>query len=338
MAATTAQTLHRPANDNASAERRGDARTLSRAIVHDAAARYAALRRARLDAFVDRNFSLIGALELNRRAFGWDLVRAPANISLAAPDLARRALASGARAAGRRRLAQTLERRRLVLETDVARELERRLFAELLELPYEHEGHAFQRDAFAEEILADPRIGALADAAVPALGEEEGARIKDAIAAYAATRVAAADLTSGLASAGIGVALFHKLTPGALSLGPVAAHALIQHAAIAAFPLGAGLGGVWYGLFPNAAPVAFSALMTGGVALGLAVVSAFSGVVTDPIQRRLGLHRRRLARLIDATEAALKGDDARFVAHDHYVARVFDLVDALATLRTAARG
>lgn len=327
-----------PANDDPGVDNAMDRRDLSCAIVRNAAVRYAALRRARIEDFIDRNFSLIGALELNRRALGWDLVRAPTNISLAVPELARRGAVRVARAAGARRVAATIERRRLVLDTDVAREIEWRLFRDLLELPYDKDGRALGRDAFAEEILADPRIGALTEGAMPSLHPNARARIKDAIAAYAATRVAAADLTSGVASAGIGLALFHKLTPGALSLGPVAAHALIQHAAVSAFPLGAGLGGFWYGLFPTAAPLALSAAMTGGVALGLAAVSAFSGVVTDPIQRRLGLHRKRLVRLIDAVEAALSGDDARFVAHDHYVARVLDLIDALATVRAAARG
>ncbi|MSO74950.1 MAG: hypothetical protein EXQ99_07405 [Alphaproteobacteria bacterium] len=55
--------------------------------------------------------------------------------------------------------------------------------------------------------------------------------------------------------------------------------------------------------------MALSAAMTGGVALGLAAISAFSGVLTDPLQRRLGLHRRRLRRLIDAVESALRGDE-----------------------------
>ncbi|MGD9535810.1 MAG: DUF6635 family protein [Alphaproteobacteria bacterium] len=307
-------------------------------MVHDAAARYAALCRARVDTFVDRNYSLFGALELNRRALGWDLVRAPTNISLAGPELARRTLVAGARALKRHGIADRLDRRRLVLDTDVGREIEWRLFSELLGLPYRQAGRSVERDAFAEEILADARVEALADRAALGLAPEAQARIRHAVSSYAATRVAAADLSSGLASAGVGMLLFHKLTPGALTLGPVAAHALLQHAAVSAFPLGAALGSVWYGLFPTAAPLAFSVVMTGGVAAGLAAVSAFSGVVSDPVQRRLGLHRRRLLRLIDAVEAALRGDDARFVAHDHYVARVFDLIDALATVRTATRG
>ena len=117
----------------------------------------------------------------------------------------------------------------------------------------------------------------------------------------------------------------------------MAAHALIQHAAISAFPLGTTLGGAWYGVFPISAPVALSIAVTGGIAAGLAVFSALSGVITDPIQNKLGLHRRRLLKLIDAVEAALSGEDKRFSAHDQVVARVFDVVDALSGLGAAAR-
>ena len=46
------------------------------------------------------------------------------------------------------------------------------------------------------------------------------------------------------------------------------------------------------------------------------------------MQRALGLHQRRLHRLIDALGRELEGDsDAAFHARDHYVARIFDLID-----------
>ena len=61
---------------------------LADAIVSDAAKRYIANRRERVDAFVDRHFTLVGSLALHRRAIGWDLLRAPANLFLAVPALA----------------------------------------------------------------------------------------------------------------------------------------------------------------------------------------------------------------------------------------------------------
>ena len=81
-----------------------------------------------------------------------------------------------------------------------------------------------------------------------------------------------------------------------MTLSSAIAGAIAQQTAIAAFPLGAGLGGLWYGLFPATAGPGLLAATTGGVFLGGALLAALSGIVTDPLQRRLGLHRRRLLR------------------------------------------
>ncbi len=62
-------------------------------------------------------------------------------------------------------------------------------------------------------------------------------------------------------------------------------------------------------------------------------MAAFSGIAADPIQRRLGLHRRRLLRLIDALERRFSGDgEAGFVVRDHYVARLLTLLELLSSV------
>ena len=126
MSGTPAAPAAAPADD-------GD--TWAREIVDEAAARYCDARRARVDEFVDGTFSLPGTLRLHRRALGWDLVRSPANLALSAPHLAARVSAGLARRAGLAPAADWLDSRRYFLQTDVARELEWRLFTELLELP-----------------------------------------------------------------------------------------------------------------------------------------------------------------------------------------------------------
>ena len=79
--------------------------------------------------------------------------------------------------------------------------------------------------------------------------------------AYGGTRAAAADLVNNVLLASPGIAAFQMLSPGTLTLGPAIAAALAQQAAVASFPLGAGLGGVWYGLFPAAPSAALVADM-----------------------------------------------------------------------------
>jgi len=53
-------------------------------------------------------------------------------------------------------------------------------------------------------------------------------------------------------------------------------------------------------------------------------------VVSDPIQRALGLHRRRLLRMIDGLERQFGDPTAPgFAVRDHYIARLLDVFDML---------
>ncbi len=317
-------------------------RGLVQAIVNQAIDRYIATRRRRIPDFIDRNFSLSGALRLHRRAVGWDMVRAPVNLALAVPYVALKLGAAGSRAAGADRVAGWLDRRRPFLASAVAREVEWRLFSELLELPYAQPGRSFHRDALAEEIFRDPRVAAAMHEMLVAIGRRAAdprfaAWLGDAMASYAGTRVAAGDIATTLIAAGTGALAFKQLTPGMLTLGPALAQVLAHQATVASFPLGAGMGGLWYGALPAAAPAALVVGVTGGLMALAAAFAALSGVLTDPLQRRLGIHRRRLDRLVDALARELKGDaDSRYIVRDHYAARVFDILDILRAAYKAA--
>jgi len=54
-------------------------------VVSEAARLYFESRRSRVNAFVERHFSLAGSLALHRKALGWDVIRAPVNVALAVP-------------------------------------------------------------------------------------------------------------------------------------------------------------------------------------------------------------------------------------------------------------
>ena len=311
-------------------------------IVDRAIDRYIAARHAKVATFIDGNYSLIGSLRLHRKALGRDLLRAPANIALALPYLASQLAAAGLDAAGADRLADRLRRQKIFFDTDVARELTWRLHTELLELPYDDGRRRSDHDALAAEILAEGRVAAALESFEAALlrSREDPAfheRLQEKIDTYMQSRTAAAELANNVMLAGAGATLFKQLTPGALSLGPVLAGAIAQQAAIASFPLGAAAGSLWYGLF-SATPSA--ALVTGatGTLLGVgAIVTAFAGVLTDPLQRAFGVHRRRLHRLIDALGVELKGGRQAFRVRDHYAARIFDLVDLARMAHQVAR-
>jgi hypothetical protein len=307
------------------------------AIVSRAIDRYILGCHARVDAFVDTHFSLTGALRLHRHAVGLDLVRAPANVALALPYVASQGAAAILAAAGAHALSAWLRRRRIFLATAVARELSWRLQTDLLALPCTEDGRHSDRDALAEAILADPELTPAVAAVTTALTRSRAGggldgRLADQIRTYAEARGAAAELVNSALLAGTGAVVFTQVTPTALSLGPVVAAALAHQAAIAAFPLGAGIGSLWYALFQAEPSLGLIASVTGGLVLASAIVSAFAGIISDPLLRVTGLHQRRLHHLIDSLAAELRDGATRFRVRDHYVARVFDLLDLARTV------
>ena len=307
----------------------------ARRIVTDGFDRYLTAARERITPFVDEHFSFSGARDLHRQALGRDLLRAPANLMLAIPQFLLMGGSTLTRRAGWQRVADWMGDRRLVMVTDVARELDWLLHTELLQLPYRQGAREATRDALAEAVFADPRIETANRIVLEAIGRRSDdpdfrSDLERKLAVYTGSRDAAAEITSAIVGTAVGAIAFKQMTPGVLSLGPAAAGAAAQSAAIAGFPLGATLGGLWYGAFPATAGVATTIAFTGALALVAAPVSAFAGLVADPVQRRLGLHQRRLGRLIDAIERDLKGDGpGRFEVRDHYVMRILDLAEAL---------
>ncbi len=299
----------------------------ARAIVARAIDRYIRARHARVAAFVDANYSLPGALRLHRLALGPDLLRAPANVALLPAYLGMQLGAALLQRLGARRAARRLGGLKPFFETDVARELTFRIHRDLLELPYDDDGRRSGRDALAEAILEDPRLAEPLAALQPG-GSQAQARVRAMLQTYAGARHAAADLLNNALLATTGAALFQKLTPGTFSLGPVLAGALAHQAAIASFPLGAGLGSLWYAWFPAQPSAGLLLGTTGGLMLLTALSAGLAGVVADPLLRALGLHGRRLHRLIEALGRELGGEnEVAFRVRDHYVARIFDVVD-----------
>jgi Family of unknown function (DUF6635) len=251
--------------------------------------------------------------------------------------------ASAARAVRARRLAAYLDSRRILLHTAVGREIEWLVMTELLELPYRQAGRLAQKDALAEFILATPQIRTALSEAMKMIGPRAGdpqfrEQLERATSRYVDTRAVAAEIATGLLTLGAGAVAIKEITPGALVLGPALATIMAQQAAVASFPLGAALGRLWYAAFPVAASSGLIAGLTGGLMAASAVAAAFSGVVTDPIQRRIGLHRRRLLRLIDVVERQFKtSDKASFISRDHYIARLLSLLELVVSACGVAR-
>ena len=293
-----------------------------------------------VDAFVRRHFAWHGSLRLHGAAIGLDLLRAPANVLLSPILVLTRVLAWLCRRVGLRRTASWLMRRKLLLRTAVAARVETLILSELIGVSGPRNGASFDRAALNRALLEAPQLrepirrsGSLA--AAKAMAD----RILDALAEYSGTRSAIAEFTTALVMLAIGAAVFQSLTPGAISMAPGVAAQVARSTAIAAFPLGETLGAGWYGVFPVGPSPGLVALTLAGLVVLGAVVATFAGIIADPAQVRLGVHQRRLMRLMATVDAEIgRLPEHPFVAKEHFLVRIFDLWDAALSLFRVFRG
>jgi hypothetical protein len=295
---------------------------------------YFAGRRAMIDGFVARHFTWPGTFRLHGSALGWDILRAPLNVALSPIFLLTRIAAYVCRRAGWRGSADWLIRRRILLRTSVARRVEVLILTDLLGLPLDPRTADRDPSALARAILAAPQFREMIRSRrTPAEAEALGQRIADALGEYASTRSAVAEMTTAMVALILGAAVFQALTPGMISMAPGVAEAMARSNAVSAFPLGQTLGGMWYGAFAaDASPGLVGTTVAGLIMIG-SVFAAFAGVLADPVQSRLGIHRRRLGRLLDTLEVEFLGPGGKpFVAREHVLARILDLWDAAASV------
>jgi hypothetical protein len=304
---------------------------------------YITSRRARIPGFIDRHFSFRGALALHRKTFGRDFYKHPVNLLWGLPVALGKGVADLLEKAGAKRTATWLNRLPRGIPTVLQQELQWLIYTDLLELPYVHEGRASHRDALLEHILAAPWIAALCEEyltqlhSVAARPEFRGA-LERHLEEYGKTRGAVSELAGSLITLAAGYAALSKATPGALSAGTAAATAIAQHMAIANFWLGSTVGAWYYAVFPVSASAGLVAATTGAMIAAVGVVTALAWIVLDPLLATTGIHRRRLDRFVTALGEELRGGRrGDYRVRDHYIARVFDVLDMLRAATKALR-
>lgn len=296
---------------------------------------YIQSRKEMVPGFSKRFFSLKGALRLNRKAFGTDLYKAPINIAWALPYIGVKASSSLLKLLRLRRISDRLDRVPVGFETNVQKELNWVIFTELLELPYTQDKRKSHKDALFAEMLNQPEIFSLFDDELSKIySKSKDPKFRTALEVnlleYSKSRMAAADLAGNIITLSAGVAMFKKLTPGAVTAGGAVASAIAQQMAISNFVFGPTLGSIYYGIFPASASMGLVIASTGSIIAALAILTSFSGIVTDPIQYKLGIHQRRLLKFIDSLDKELRGEGgSKFYIRDQYVARIFDLLDLI---------
>lgn len=298
---------------------------------------YIQSRKAIVPAFVAKHFSLKGALKLHRKALGKDLYKAPLNILWLAPLAAVKVCSLVLTKVGARKMARRLDALPTGFQTDVQQEINWLIYTELLELPYQQDSRTSTKDALLTVILQDSELASVIDRYLAKIHKKSTAsdfcqRLEKNLQEYANSRTAAAELAGNIITLSSSYIAFHKAMPGALTSGSVTAAVIAEKIAIAKFWLGSTLGAWYYSLFPVAASTGLVIAATGAIMAGLALITTFTGIITDPLQAKLGLHQKRLYKFIDALGDEISGDSqAQYKIKEQYIVRIFDILDLLMT-------
>ncbi len=254
-----------------------------------------------IPAFCARHFSWRGAWQLNRHALGLDLLRAPINVFYAPLWVVMQLLSLLLQRLACTSAAQALSDMPSGLVTKVQREV---------------------RQAIVDEIIGRERVSALT--------AEQQHRVELNLMRYQAARNGMADISANLVVLAAGMLLFGQFTPGGLSLGQLSSAALNQHWLIEQFWAGQTLGRLWYGWFPPATPMWLTLLAISLTLTMIALTSALSGLIMDPVQNISGWHEKRLRHLVRALQRDLSAQPNRaYQPHEPFWARMFDALDWL---------
>lgn len=297
---------------------------LERAIDH-----YADDCLSRIPEFVNQHLGWRGAWRLNRHALGWDLLRVPVNIAWApfwlllqliswvvgrsgAPTVAGRlaSLPAGMATEVQRQLAATIEQDLLGIYADQPDPLLRSV------VEYAAQQEHAEHDIDWEEWQASAALD---------LGR---AQLRSRLFG---ARTAVAEITTNISMAAVGAVVFKQFTPGALGGGAALAAWYSWDKAVSEFWAGETLGRVWFGWFPPETDITARLAATAVLMAILALVASLSGFVTDPLQTSLGLHQRRLVKLVEQMRRELKSQllgNSRM--REQYLARLTDVLDWLA--------
>ena len=309
-----------------------------RNAVENGARRYTQRCQSQVDDFVRRHYSFRGSLKIHAHAVGWDVVRVPINIIWSLVNIVLALVGVLAGLARLKRLKAWIKKIPPGLETDMDRQISWLVVTELLQLPHELRGKRSERDALMEEILRDPSLRLLLDKKLDvfvALSQQPGfeKRLKAKMGEYGATRTASADLAGNAALLITSKVATGQAAFGTLGAGTAASAALAHSIAVSNFWLGSTIGSYYYALVPVTVSLRLLIAVTALIAVVLALVSTFIGILTDPLQAKMGIHQRRLRKLIAAIEDDLLGkSESNFELREKYIGRLFDVIDVLTTV------
>jgi hypothetical protein len=262
-------------------------------------------RRKRIDGFTDKHFSIQETLTLQKRYILADLFLNPLNSLWAIPYLSIKKVVETLDKLGWTRFTALLDRLPSSIKTRYQKEIEQLIAKELLGLEGLEPQH-FSKNILIEDLKKHPVLGKLIASETMDLGELPiDLEFKKQLEKYSSSQAMISDLAGSLMTLFAGWLFFGDKSLGIFGLGNRIARKMARDRASSKFFLGDGLGSVFYRAFPptpSGSQVFIATLIVGVL---LTTLSLFASVMSDPLRKRLGLHKRKLNSMLDELEEGL---------------------------------
>ncbi len=168
--------------------------------------------------------SFSGAVKINRKAFGKDLLKAPANIAWALPYTAIQVISVLFRKVGLKSIHNLMQKVPAGFKTSVQEEINSLIFAQLLELPHGQDQGKNDNDALLAEFLDQPEVKSLFQeqlALIMSQSRRDGfkAALEKRLREYSLSRNAISELAGNIITLATGAGIMGKMTPGGINFG-----------------------------------------------------------------------------------------------------------------------
>lgn len=257
--------------------------------------KYTEDRKSRVDDFIDRHFSVQETLEIQKKTFHIDLVFNPLNALWSIPYLTLKKSVETLDKLGWAKLTPVMDKIPSGIKTGYQKEIEKLIATELLDY-----------NALVAELRQHPGLNKLITTSELRLNEFKiKAQISKEIDKYSSSQSMITDLSGSVMALLMGWYFFGDRTLGVLGMGNRIARKMAHDKAASGFVFGEKLGSTFYNVFPPEPTRAQVYLATFGIGILLTGFSVFAAVMSDPLRKNLGLHKKKLNELIENLEEKL---------------------------------
>lgn len=256
---------------------------------------YTTERKKYVDEFINQHFSLAETFEIQKKYIPLDFLLTPVNALWSIPYLSLKKSIETADKMGWTRLSPFMDKVPSGFKTGYQKSVEKLLLEELI-----------KPELLLKRLHDHPVIGPqLASHQVHLNDVQIRKEMIKEIEKHTSGQAMISDLCSSLLALLAGWIYFGDKNLGVLDLGSRIAKKMAREKAASGFFLGEKLGHTFYGYFPPAPTKTQVVLATVAVGCVLTVISVLVSAMSDPLRKKLGLHRKKLTVLVENLEEKL---------------------------------